>query len=256
MSNSHGGNAIDEITNEQTREITPLEPSHNLQKVQPENLPKSEKPTKRLVKYGADKLSNTELLAILVSKEDNSKMTQTATKLLNTFDGHLKDLFSASIEELLQVEGIEFLKACQIKAGFELAKRTASFCEEDHPFINSTDDVVTLVGPHMMYLHQEEFKVLLLDSRNRLIRYHTVSIGSLDTTLVHPRDVFRPAIAASAASIILVHNHPSGDPTPSEQDILLTRELCMCSKVVCIDILDHIIIGFADYASMKLRELM
>jgi len=226
--------------------------------IQIKDLPESERPRERLARYGAEKLSNQELLAIFISSGSsrNHDVTQIVTNLLNTFDGDLIDLFTASLHELVQIEGIGFVKACQLQAVFELAKRTVSFSTDTRNPFTSTEDVVNLVAPHMMYLKQEEFKVLLLDSKNRLIREHTVSIGSLDKALVHPRDVFRPAIAHGAASIILVHNHPSGDPTPSEQDILLTRELCMCSKVVSIEILDHVIIGASGYVSMKLRELM
>jgi len=210
---------------------------------------------KRLTRRGSGHLSNQELFTILLSP-GSKKVTSIVSNLLKTFDGDLKELFSASIEELTQAGGIGFVKACQIQAAFELIKRVDSYCKEEHPLISSTDDVVTLMAPHMRYLKQEEFRVLLLDGKNKLIRYHRISVGSLDQAVVHPRDVFRPAIAAGAASIILVHNHPSGDPTPSDQDILLTRELCMCSKVVSIEVLDHVIIGSSDYASMKLRELM
>lgn len=222
------------------------------------DLPKSERPRERLARLGADHLSLQELLAILLSS-GNSRghdVAQIARNLLKTFDHNLKDLFSASIPELSQVEGIGFAKACQIKAVFELGKRIASFCQEEHPLISSTEDVVTLVKPHMVYLRQEQFRVILLDSKNRFIRQQIVSLGSLDATMVHPRDVFRPAIAYTAASIILVHNHPSGDPTPSDQDILLTQQLCMCGKVLGIDVLDHVIIGTSDYVSLKHRELM
>ncbi len=222
------------------------------------DLPKSERPRERLARLGAEQLSVQELLAILISSGNskNHDVIQIANNLLKKFDNNLIDLFSASIEELLQVEGIGFAKACQIKAVFELGKRTASFCKEEHPLIQNTDDAIRLVLPHMVYLKQEVFKVLLLDSKNRLIRHQTVSVGSLDSALVHPREVFRPAVAAAAAAIILIHNHPSGDPTPSKQDILLTQKLCMCGKVLGIEVLDHAIIGTSDYISMKHRDLM
>lgn len=154
------------------------------------------------------------------------------------------------------MENIGYVKACQTKAAFELGKRIISHCKEEQLFIASTENVITLMAPHMMCLKQEEFRVLLLTSKNRLIRYETVSKGSLDAALVEPREVFRPAIAAGAASIILVHNRPSGDPEPSERDIALTRELCMCGNVVGIEVLDHIIIGHSDCVSMKYRKLM
>jgi len=210
-----------------------------------------------LIHFGAEHLNSQELLEVLISPGcKKGTAAEVAENLLKAFDGDLIDLFSASIHQLTQVEGIGFVKACKIKAAFELMKRINSYCKEMHPEISSAKDVVKLVAAHMMYLKQEEFRVLLLDGKNRLIRHQRISLGSLDKALVHPRDVFRPAIAEGVASIILVHNHPSGDPTPSEQDILLTRELCMCSKVVSIEILDHVIIGASGYVSMKLRELM
>jgi len=146
------------------------------------------------------------------------KATEIAADLPRTFDRNPVAVFCASIHQLTQVEGIGFVKACKIKAAFEL--------------------------------------VFLLDSKNRLIRHQRISLGSLNTALVHPRDVFRPAIAEGAASIILVHNHPSGDPTPSKQDHLLTREPYMCGKVLGIEVVDYVIIGFSDHVSLKDRKLM
>jgi DNA repair protein RadC len=211
-----------------------------------------------LVRLGAKNLSLQELLAVIIStgnrKGDNA--VQVASSLLKIFDNNLAYLFSASIEELSRVEGIGFAKACQIKAVYELGKRIAVFLEDEQPLIRSTEDIVTLLSPYMNNLKQEEFRVILLDSKGRFIRCDTVSIGTLDRTVVEPRDVFRPAIAHGAASIIVVHNHPSGDPTPSEHDVLLTQELCICGKVLGIEVLDHVIIGRSDYASLKLRKLM
>jgi len=205
-----------------------------------------------LIHYGAEHLNSQELLEVLIYPGcKKGTAAEVAANLLKAFDGNLIDLFSASIHQLTQVEGIGFVKACKIKAAFELMKRINSYCKEMHPVISSSKDVVKLVAPHMKYLKQEEFRVLLLDGKNRLIRHQRISLGSLDKALVHPRDVFRPAIAEGATSIILVHNHPSGDPTPSEQDFLLTRELYMCGKVVDIEVLDHVIIGLSDHVSLK-----
>ena len=172
------------------------------------------------------------------------------------FDGHLLDILTASIHQLTQVKGIGFVKACQIKATFELMKRIASYCEEERPVIACTDDVVRLLGPRMMFLKQEEFRVILLDSKKRLIRHCQVSLGSLDQTIVHPREVFRPAVAAGAAFITVVHNHPSGDPEPSEYDTLLTEKLCMSGKILGIEVVDHVIIGIRDHMSFKDNGLM
>jgi DNA repair protein RadC len=151
----------------------------------------------------------------------------------------------------MQINGVGFSEAYKIKATFELTKRIAAYCEVDNPKIDCKDVVVKLLAPHMMFLPREEFRVMLLDSKQKLIRVQTVSLGSLDKALVEPRDVFRPAITAGAASLVIVHNHPSGDPEPSEDDVLLTSELCMCGKILGITVLDHIIIGKKDHVSFR-----
>jgi DNA repair protein RadC len=179
-----------------------------------------------------------------------------AENLLNTFDGNLIHLFCASVNQLMETEGIGLQEAQKIKATFELTKRIAAYCEEDHPKIASKDDVTKILAPHMMFLPQEEFRVMLLDAKQKLIRVETVSLGSLDKALVEPRDVFRPAITFNAASLVIVHNHPSGDTQPSEQDVLLTRELCMCGIILGIEVLDHIIIGVRDHVSFRERGLL
>ena len=202
---------------------------------------------------GAESLTNEELLAIIMSGDMGAL---NAVNLLNAFDSNLVHLFCASINQLMETEGIGFQEACKIKAIFELTKRIAAFCEEDHPKITSKDDVTKVLAPHMMFLPQEEFRVILLDAKQRLIRVETVSLGSLDKALVEPRDVFRPAITFNAASLVIVHNHPSGDTQPSEQDVLLTRELCMCGIILGIEVLDHIIVGKRDHVSFRERGLL
>jgi DNA repair protein RadC len=198
---------------------------------------------------GAENLTNKELLAVILSG-DMEALTA-VENLLNTFHGNLIHLFCASVGQLMETEGIGSQEACRIKAVFELTKRIAAYCEEDHPKIASKDDVTKILAPHMMFLPQEEFRVILLDAKQKLIRVDTVSIGSLDKALVEPRDVFRPAITFNAASLVIVHNHPSGDTQPSEQDVLLTRELCMCGIILGIEVLDHIIIGVRNHVSFK-----
>ncbi len=203
-----------------------------------------------------DHLSDSELLALLISPGNSKKASEIAQTLLQTFNNNLLDIFTASIHELTQVKGIGFARACTILAAFELGKRSVSFFEEANPPITSPEDVIKLLASSMRFLKQEEFRVILLDSRKRLINHYRVSLGGLDSTIVDPRDVLRPAISAQAPFIILVHNHPSGDPTPSDQDISLTRQLCMSGKIVDITILDHIIIGLPGYVSMKEQKLL
>jgi DNA repair protein RadC len=202
----------------------------------------------------AEDLTNQELLAVILSGEKGA--SDAAAHVLDTFDGHLIHTFCASLEELMQIDGIGCKEAYKIKATFELTKRIAAYCEVTNPIIDRKDVVVKLLAPHMMFLPREEFRVMLLDSKQKLIRVQTVSLGSLDKALVEPRDVFRPAITAGAASLVIVHNHPSGDPHPSEDDVLLTKELCMCGKILGITVLDHIIIGKGDHVSFKERGLM
>jgi DNA repair protein RadC len=212
-----------------------------------------EKIDKEISVKGAESLTNQELLAVILSGDRGAL---TAVNLLNTFDSNLIHLFCASISQLMETEGIGFPEAQKIKATFELTKRIAAYCEEDHPKITSKDDVTKILAPHMMFLPQEEFRVMLLDAKQKLIRVDTVSMGSLDKALVEPRDVFRPAITFNAASLVIVHNHPSGDTQPSEQDVLLTRELCMCGIILGIEVLDHVIIGVRDHVSFKERGLL
>ena len=221
------------------------------------NVPKSEEMREHHANGGSETLSVLELLTMLISSGNEEGTTsQIALNLLKTFGGNLAELFSATVEELSHVEGMTFAKACKMKAVFELGKRIVQTSRKERPLLTSTDDVVILVLCDMMHLKQEELRVILLDSKNRLIRSQTVSVGSLDSFLVEPQDVFRTAVAHAAASIILVHNHLSGDPTPSEHDIILTGELCMCGRILGIEILDHVIIGSLDYVSMKHREVM
>jgi DNA repair protein RadC len=200
-----------------------------------------------------ESLTNEELLAVILSGDRGAL---NAVNLLNLYNGNLVHMFCASITRLMETDGIEFQEALRIKATFELTKRIAAYCEEDHPKIASKDDVTKILAPHMMFLPQEEFRVMLLNAKQKLIRVETVSLGSLDKALVEPRDVFRPAITFNAASLVIVHNHPSGDTQPSEQDVLLTRELCMCGIILGIEVLDHIIIGVRDHVSFRERGLL
>ena len=203
---------------------------------------------------GAESLTNQELLAVILSG-DMEALTA-AVNLLNLYHGNLVHLFCASVTRLMETEGIRYQEAQKIKATFELTKRIAAYCEEDRPKIASKDDVTKILAPHMMFLPQEEFRVMLLNAKQKLIRVETVSMGSLDKALVEPRDVFRPAITFNAASLVIVHNHPSGDTQPSEQDVLLTRELCMCGIILGIEVLDHVIIGVKDHVSFREKGLM
>ncbi len=188
------------------------------------DLPTSERPRERLQKLGADALSAQEILALILGRGiAGESVMVTAQRLLSQF-GNLKGIANASVEELSQVKGIGLAKASQIKAAFELANRLEGYSEAgDKPLVKTPEEVVNLVRSRLKGKKKEYFLALLLDTRNQLIKVSEISVGSLDSNIVHPREVFKEAISASAASVIFVHNHPSGDPTASEDDIKLTK---------------------------------
>jgi DNA repair protein RadC len=220
------------------------------------DLPLSERPRERLQKLGVEALSAQEILAVILGRGiAGESVMVTAQRLLSHF-GNLKGLASASVEELSQVRGIGLAKAAQIKAAFELANRVEGYTEaEDKPIVKTPEDVVNLVRSRLKGKKKEHFLALLLDTRNRLIKVAEIAIGSLDASIVHPREVFKEAISASAASVIFAHNHPSGITEASEDDIKLTKRLVKAGEIVGIDVLDHIIIGDKDYLSLKREGL-
>jgi DNA repair protein RadC len=220
------------------------------------DLPASERPRERLQKLGVDALSAQEILALILGRGiAGESVMVTAQRLLSQF-GNLKGIANASIEELSQVKGIGLAKASQIKAAFELANRVEGYAEtKDKPLVRTPEEVVNLVTNQLKGKKKEYFLALLLDARNQLIKIAEISIGSLDSNIVHPREVFKEAISASAASVIFVHNHPSGDPTASEDDIGLTKRLAEVGEIVGIGVLDHIILGDKTYQSLKREGL-
>ncbi len=216
------------------------------------DLPLSERPRERLVKLGTEALSVQELLALVLGRGTKGEsVVLTAQKLLSKF-GNLKNIASASIEELTQMKGIGLAKATQLKAALELGKRLEEqSTDTDKLTVRSPEDVVKVVRNKLKGKKREHFIALSLNTRNHLIGIHTISIGSLDASIVHPREVFKEAITSSAASVIFVHNHPSGDPTPSEDDVRLTKRLVEVGEIIGIEVLDHIIICDTCYSSMK-----
>ncbi len=218
------------------------------------DLPPAERPRERLQKLGAEALSVQEILAVILGRGiAGESVMMTAQRLLSEF-GSLKKMAGASIEELSRVKGIGPAKASQIKAAFELANRQ-QFEVEDKPVVRTPEDVAGVVKSRLKDKKREHFLALLLDTRGRLIRPAEISVGSLDSSIVHPREVFKEASAASAASVIFVHNHPSGDPEPSEDDIELTKKLVKAGDVMGIAVLDHVIIGDKHDVSLKRRGL-
>ena len=220
------------------------------------DLPPSERPRERLVRFGIEALSAQEILALILGRgiKEESVMV-TAQRLLSEFGG-LGGIANASVEELSRIKGIGLAKAAQLKAAFELGKRLESYADSTKgPVVKTPEDVVKWVGNSLKGKKKEHFLILLLNTRNQMVGKAKISVGSLDTSIVHPREVFKEAISASAASIILVHNHPSGNPQPSEDDIKLTRRLVEAGEIVGIDVLDHIVVCDREYLSMKKKGL-
>ena len=219
----------------------------------------AERPRERLAADGADALSNADLIAILLrTGTRGASAIHLAQQLLARFRS-LDELARAPLVELRNVRGIGRDKAIALKAAFTLARRMARELQQETPLLDSPDRIADLLREENRFYEVEHFQVVLLNTRRRLIRVERVSQGTLDTLLVHPREVFKLAIGANASGIVLVHNHPSGDPTPSEADIRVTRDLIRAGQLLKIDVLDHVILGRRteqrqkDYLS--LREL-
>jgi DNA repair protein RadC len=221
------------------------------------DMAKKDRPRERLVVEGAEALSSEELLAILLrTGRMGFSVIDIARQLLTRFQS-LERLGRASIEDLCAVKGVGRDKAVTLKAAFTLAQRMARENQLESPLLDTPGRVADLLREENRLYDVERFQVLLLNTRRRLIRVERLSQGTLDTVLVHPRDVFKRAIAANASALILAHNHPSGDPAPSEADVKVTRDLIRAGQLLRIDVLDHIILGrrsserSQDYVSMR-----
>jgi DNA repair protein RadC len=211
----------------------------------------SQRPRERLEKQGANALTHAELLAILLRVgKKGANAVQIGQRLLDIFGG-LAGLHRATVVELCQVNGIGKAKAVQIKAAIELGRRISSLTPEDRPAISSPEDVADQVQYKMMGLEQEELWVLLLDSRNRLLKTEQLYRGSLNASSVRPAEVYKAGIRHNAAALIIAHNHPSGDPAPSPEDINLTRMLIEAGQLLELPILDHIVVGTNRVVSIK-----
>ncbi len=221
--------------------------------------PASERPRERLVSHGADALSHAELLAILLRTGlRGANAVEVGKQLLQKF-GSLQSLARASVDDLQTVKGVGRDKAVTLVAAFTLARKMARELRHEAPLLDSSESVAGLMREDNRLREVETFQVLLVNTRRRLIDIIKISEGTLDTILVHPREVFKSAISANAAAVILTHNHPSGDPTPSEADIKVTRDLIRAGQLLRIDVLDHVILGQKTHERPKdfvsLREL-
>jgi DNA repair protein RadC len=223
------------------------------------DLARSERPRERLLREGPEALSNGELLAILLRTGTKGRSAlHVAQEILQRAQG-LEELTRASVDELCAVPGVGPDKAVTLKAALSLAQRLAREAHAEAPLLDTPERVADLLREDCRRYEVEQLQAVLVNTRRRLLRVERLSSGTLDTLLIHPREVFRAAISAGAAALILAHNHPSGDPTPSEADIRVTRDLIRAGQLLKIEVLDHIILGRRvaererDYVS--LREL-
>ncbi|MBA7711859.1 hypothetical protein ES703_120826 [subsurface metagenome] len=237
----------------------------NHYKMEPDYLPinrwpQDERPREKLIKHGSEYLTNSELLAIVlrtgISNNGNSKSALDLAKLLLSRYKNLNELLSASIVELAEIKGIGRAKAAQIMAALELGKRAVSEKNGNNVSFRCSEEVANYYIPLLKDLKKEQFRILLLDIKNRVIKEVLISQGSLTSSIVHPREVIKPVIKESAASVIFIHNHPSGDPEPSTDDIEITDRLCKSCNILGISVLDHIIVAEGGYFSFKQKKLI
>ena len=214
-------------------------------------IPHTERPRERMLAYGANALSQAELLAILLRTGTRSHSSVHLAQQILLKYGHLRNLVDVSVDELTSIKGIGQAKAIQLLASIELGGRIAKSKLGDVVTVKTPRDAAMFIMEDLRYLKKENFVCLFLNTKNHIIAQETLSVGTLNASLVHPREVFRSAIRFSSASIICAHNHPSGDPTPSSEDITITRRLVDAGNLLGIDVLDHIIIGDGQYVSLK-----
>ncbi len=219
------------------------------------DLPRGERPRERLREYGPGYLSNAELIAILLrTGVTGENVLNLAVRLLSRFRG-LAGLARASFNELCSLKGVSEAKACQIMAALELGRRQVSLHPEDRAVIRSPEDVANLMAAEMTILDQEHLRVLLLDTKNHVTGVSEIYIGNVNSSVVRPAEVFRQAIRDNAPAISVVHNHPSGDPTPSAEDGAITAQLQASGELLGIELLDHIILGAQRHVSLKEQGL-
>lgn len=215
-------------------------------------LPSAEKPREKLLREGKEKLSNIEILAILIGSGTREKSAmELATEIISLDKTGIKYLADCRPEELTKINGIGHCKACEVLAAVELGKRLASLPAEKKKIITGSSDIADIFMERMRYHKKEYFISLMINAKGQIIEETEVSIGDLCSSTTHPREVFVDAVRRSAGSVIFVHNHPSGDPSPSQADIDTTKRLVKAGELLGIPVLDHIIIGDGKYVSMK-----
>ncbi|MBE2199159.1 MAG: DNA repair protein RadC [Anaerolinea sp.] len=214
-----------------------------------------ERPRERLIQVGAQAVSTAELLAIILrTGSGGENVLRLAERLLSQFQD-LPGLARASVAELMNVKGVGPAKAVEIKAALEVGRRLLASAPQERSRVASPADAANLLMSEMMFLEQEHLRLILLDTRNRVLNTPTIYIGSLNTSVVRIGELFRAAIKENAAAFIVAHNHPSGDPSPSPEDVNVTRQIVQAGKLLDIELLDHIIIGHQRFVSLKERGL-
>ena len=221
------------------------------------DIPKEERPIEKLLTNGPESLSNAELLAVILRTGTRGEnIVSLSTRILSEFNG-LYGLLEAGIEEISTIKGVKNIKASQILAIGELVKRINNLSlMKKGKNISSPKDIADYIMKEMVTLKQEVLKVIMLDTKNNIIGIKDVFKGSLNTSIVHPREIFKEALKKSSASIIICHNHPSGDPTPSKEDINITIRLKECGRIMGIDLLDHLIVGKDNFVSLKEKGII
>ena len=219
-------------------------------------LPQGERPRERLKAYGAKHLSNTELIAILLRTGlPGENVLSLASRILSQLDG-LAGLGRSNFAELCDLRGLSEAKACQLLAALELGRRSLSLSPEERVTINSPQDVANLLMGEMAALDQEHLRVVMLNTKNEVLGTQEIYVGNVNSSVVRPAEVIRPAVRENAPSIIIVHNHPSGDPTPSREDVSITQELVAAGKLLGVEVLDHVVIGSGKrYVSLNEKGL-
>lgn len=216
----------------------------------------ADRPRERLIRQGAQSLSNQELIAILLrTGTKQESVLHLANRVLH-FIEQIQELKNATLEEIMSVKGIGQAKAVQLLAAVELGRRLSQQKTDEKFTIRSPKDAATYLMHDMTSLTQEHFVVLFLNVKNQILHKQTIFIGSLNASIVHPREIFREAVKRSAASIICAHNHPSGNPSPSSEDIDVTKRLLEAGQIIGIDLLDHVIIGDHQFISLKEKGYM
>jgi DNA repair protein RadC len=216
-----------------------------------EEIPSEERPRERLKALGVEVLSLRELVALVIGSGSSRRSSLDVAEDLVSALGSVKDLGGASLEKLARVDGVGPATACRLKAAVELGRRVIKSARGEIRVVRCPEDAASLVIDDMRNLDREHFAVILLDSKNAVISVEKVSVGTVNSSIVHPREVLKPALEKSATSIILVHNHPTGSTSPSREDIMITRRFEKCGRILGIEVVDHIIVGDGDYRSMK-----